>query len=105
MVHAPADPPDLGIVLPSCSLEPTGYTEQERPDSLILLPCYETMSLQIGSAARHSASSVSRAIRRFSSCCHFSSARRDAVAFTAVSTTSAGRAIAAGSLCREGLLF
>jgi hypothetical protein len=50
MVHAPAEPLDLGIVLASCSLEPTGYTEQERPDGLILLPYYETMGLQIGLA-------------------------------------------------------
>jgi hypothetical protein len=44
MLHAPAEPLGLAIVLASCSLE---QTEQERPDGLILLPCYETMSLQI----------------------------------------------------------
>ena len=47
MLHAPAEPLGLAIVLASCSLE---QTEQERPDGLILLPCYETMSLQIGLA-------------------------------------------------------
>ena len=49
---APAEPLGLAIVLASCSLEQTGYTEQELPDDLILLPCYETMSLQIGLIGR-----------------------------------------------------
>ncbi len=49
---APAEPLGLAIVLASCSLEQTGYTEQERADDLSLSPCYETMSLQIGSVGR-----------------------------------------------------
>ena len=42
----------LAIGLASCSLEQAGYTEQERADDLSLSPCYETMSLQIGSVGR-----------------------------------------------------
>ena len=47
MLHAPAEPLGLAIVLASFSLEQIGYTEQERPDGLILLPYYETMSYRL----------------------------------------------------------
>jgi hypothetical protein len=52
MLHAPAEPLGLAIVLASCSLEQIGYSEQERPDGVILLPCYETLSLQVGLIGR-----------------------------------------------------
>ncbi len=41
------------IVIPvSEGLKQAGYTIQERADDLSLSPCYETMSLQIGSVGR-----------------------------------------------------